>query len=152
MSADRTDIRLANSAWEALMTAHSALNGLFAAEGMWATLTMREYDVLYTLMKARSSGQPSQRISDVKQGVLLSQPALSRMIDRLAARGLIARATDPDDARAVRISITDAGAALQQEVGRAHAKSVAREVGTSLSPDEMKRLQALCEKLAASQA
>ena len=152
MSAERTDIRLANSAWESLMTAHAALNATFAQEGMWAKLTMREYDVLYTLMKAHSGGQPAPRISDVKQGVLLSQPALSRMIDRLVARGLISRAVDPDDARAVRISITDAGAALQQEVGRAHAKSIARELGAALTPAEMRDLQNLCSKLAAPQA
>ncbi|MFV0435372.1 MAG: MarR family winged helix-turn-helix transcriptional regulator [Leucobacter sp.] len=144
MSKERTDVRVANEAWESLMTAHAVLTGRFASEGMWSRANMREYDVLYTLAK----GDGPLRICEIQSGVLLSQPALSRMIDRLVHRGLLARETDPDDARAVRVSLTEEGAQLQREVGRAHAKSVARELGDRLTSDEMRDLLALCRKLA----
>lgn len=145
MNTARTDIRLANDAWEALMTAHASLMGVFAAEGMWSEVNMREYDVLYTLSK----GDGPMRICEVQDGVLLSQPALSRMIERLAGRGLVHREADAEDGRAVRVSLTPEGARVQREVGRAHAKSVGREVGSSLTSDEMQDLLALCRKLAA---
>ncbi|WP_449283104.1 MarR family winged helix-turn-helix transcriptional regulator [Leucobacter sp.] len=139
----RTDIRLANEAWEAVMTAHAALMGIFAAEGMWSEVNMREYDVLYTLAKG---GDP-MRICEIQDGVLLSQPALSRMIDRLASRGLVHREADAEDGRAVRVSLTEDGSRVQREVGRAHAKSVGRELGSAFTPDEMRELQRLCRKL-----
>jgi len=41
----------ANDAWEALLSAHAALMKQFAAEDIWAELSMREYDVLYPLSK-----------------------------------------------------------------------------------------------------
>ncbi|MFC6234963.1 MarR family winged helix-turn-helix transcriptional regulator, partial [Leucobacter soli] len=111
-------IRLANEAWEAVMTAHARLNSRFAAERMWAELSMREYDVLYTLAKR---GEP-MRLSEVHHGVLLSQPALSRLVDRLEARGLVAREVDAEDRRAIQISLTEAGAEAQRSVGRQHAR------------------------------
>ncbi len=144
MNTERIDLRLANEAWESLMTAHARLTAIFASESMWQEAAMREYDVLYTLAK----GDGPMRLCEIQDGVLLSQPALSRMIDRLVARGLLHRETDPDDGRAVRISLTEEGARVQRETGRAHAKSVGRELGATLSPEEMRDLRALCGKLA----
>ena len=77
---------LANDAWEALLSAHAVLMKQFAAEDIWAEVSMREYDVLYTLSKCREP----LRISELNRHVLLSQPALSRLVDRLAERGLVA--------------------------------------------------------------
>ena len=45
----------ANDAWEALLTAHATLMKRFAAEDIWADVSMREYDVLYTLSKCAGS-------------------------------------------------------------------------------------------------
>ena len=98
------DIRLANAAWEALLTAHSHLMRRFIDERVWRDqeLSMREYDVLYTLSKCP---EPA-RMGDLQGGVLLSQPALSRLVDRLEARGLVERVRDSCDGRAVRVALT----------------------------------------------
>ena len=88
---------LANDAWEALLSAHAVLMKQFAAGDIWQDLSMREYDVLYTLSKCPGP----QRLGDLGRHVLLSQPALSRMVDRLAERGLVSRTTDPGDGRSV---------------------------------------------------
>ena len=136
--------RLANDAWEALLSAHARLMKAFAAEDIWAELSMREYDVLYTLSK-----RPGPlRLNELSRHVLLSQPALSRMVDRLVERGLVQRSPDPADRRGVRLSLTGAGRERQREVGRRHARSVARAVTAELSPDELEHLAALCWKLA----
>ena len=136
--------QLANDAWEALLFAHAAAMKQFAAEDIWAKLSMREYDVLYTLSKCDGP----VRISELHRHVLLSQPALSRLVDRLVGRGLIARQPDPADGRGVRLSLTEAGRVIQREVGRRHARSVARAMTATLSRDELAQLQTLCVKLA----
>ena len=61
----RAVTNLANDAWEALLSAHAALMKQFAAGDIWADLSMREYDVLYTLSKCRDAitdrAEPSRR-------------------------------------------------------------------------------------------
>ncbi len=136
--------RLANDAWEALLSAHARLMKQFAAEPLWHDLSMREYDVLYTLAKRREP----LRISQLHRHVLLSQPALSRLVDRLVERGLVQRLADPADGRGVRLRLTAAGRAKQREVGRAHARSVARAVTADLAADELTQLATICWKLA----
>lgn len=134
----------ANATWESLMRAHSVLMKQFAAENIWHELSMREYDVLYTLTKCDGAGL---RITELGQYVLLSQPALSRMIDRLVARGLLAREVDPQDRRSVLVSLTDAGRAAQRQVGRSHGRSVAQAITGALSASEQEQLLSLCRKL-----
>ena len=136
----------ANDAWEALLYAHGVLIKQFAAEDTWVDLSMREYDVLYTLSKCPEP----QRLSELNRHVLLSQPALSRMVDRLADRGFIQRQTDPADGRGVLLSLTDAGRALQRQIGRSHARDVASAMTSELSPAELSQLEAICLKLAGS--
>ena len=138
----------ANDAWEAMLYAHAVLMKRFAAEHIWVDLSMREYDVLYTLSKCP---QPV-RLSELNRHVLLSQPALSRMVDRLTERGLVERQSDPVDGRGVRLSLTAAGRALQRQVGRSHARSVARAMTAGLTPGELKELEAICLKLASQPA
>jgi DNA-binding MarR family transcriptional regulator len=136
--------RLANDAWEALLTAHATLLRQFAADGIWQDVSMREYDVLYTLSKFREP----LRLSELQRHVLLSQPALSRMVDRLVERGLVGRSPDPRDGRAVRLALTRAGAARQREVGLRHGLSVARTLNAGVSAEELRQLEAICLKLA----
>lgn len=136
--------RLANHAWEALLEAHATLMKEFAAADIWQELSMREYDVLYTLAKRR---EPI-RLSELHRHVLLSQPALSRMVARLVSRGLVARAADPADGRGVLLSLTEAGRQAQRRVGRRHARGVAAAVSRSLTSDELAQLESLCVRLA----
>jgi DNA-binding MarR family transcriptional regulator len=135
---------LANDAWEALLSAHATAMKRFAAEDIWGDVSMREYDVLYTLSKCPEP----LRFSELNRHVLLSQPALSRLVDRLAERGVVERQTDPADGRGVRLSLTDAGRDLQRQIGRLHARSVARALTAELDRGELAQLEAICRKLA----
>ncbi len=134
---------LANDAWEALLSAHAAVMKQLAAEDLWDEVSMREYDVLYTLSKCR---QPV-RLGELHRRVLLSQPAMSRLVDRLAERGLVQREPDPADGRSVRLSLTEAGRALQHRIGRGHARSVARVLTARLDRGDLRQLAAACQKL-----
>ena len=135
---------LANDAWEALLSAHAVLMKQFAASGIWDEVSMREYDVLYTLSKCPEP----VRLTELNRHVLLSQPALSRLVDRLAERGLVERHADPADGRGVRLSLTAAGRTRQRAIGRRHARSVARAMTAGLTRAEMAQLETICRKLA----
>jgi DNA-binding MarR family transcriptional regulator len=139
---------LANDAWEALLSAHAVLMKQFAAEDIWDDISMRDYDVLYTLSKCDGP----LRLSELNRHVLLSQPALSRLVDRLADRGLVERHADAADGRCVLLSLTEAGRDRQREVGREHARSVARAVTAELDPGELRQLEQICLKLARDSA
>jgi DNA-binding MarR family transcriptional regulator len=139
---------LANDAWEALLSAHAVLMKQFAGEDIWADVSMREYDVLYTLSKCP---EPI-RLSELNRHVLLSQPALSRLVDRLAERGLVERRPDPADGRGVRLALTEDGRAVQRQIGRQHARGVARAMTAELNPGELRQLETICLKLAGQPA
>ena len=126
------------------MSAHATMVKRFSAEDIWGEASMREYDVLYTLSKCP---EPI-RLSELNRHVLLSQPALSRLVDRLVERGLVVRQPDPSDRRGVRLSLTCSGRALQRQIGSRHARGVSRAMRAALTPGEMEQLEALCRKLA----
>lgn len=141
------NVRLANEAWESLFTAHTVLMRGFLESDAWCDMTMRDYDVLYTLTK---HDRPV-RLNELRDGVLLSQPALSRLIDRLVERGLVSRTPDPEDRRAVALELTEAGREMQRTAGRIHAADVSRRMDV-LDDDELTSLKTLCAKLATASA
>lgn len=136
--------RLANDAWEALLSAHATLMKEFQAEGIWGDVSMREYDVLYTLSKH----DRAMRLGELNAHVLISQPALSRLVERLIARGLLERSPDRADRRRVLVRLTEEGRARQRQLGRRHARSVARAVTDELTVEEMEQLEHIVAKLA----
>ena len=138
-----TPMRQANEAWEALLGAHTTLMRRFAAEDMWCEVSLHEYDVLYTLSKCPKP----QRLGELGRHLMLSQPGLSRLVERLVERGLLARQPDPADARATLLSLTEEGRAVQRRVGRAHASSVADAMSARLTPIQMSTLAALATLL-----
>lgn len=138
--------RLANDAWEALLMAHAEIMRQLADEDVWREVSIKEYDVLYTLSK---SDQPI-RLGELNRCVLLSQPALSRMVDRLVERGLVQRQADSSDGRSVLLSLTDEGRAQQHRTGRPHALGVARRMTAALDNDELIELRDVCRKLVAA--
>jgi DNA-binding MarR family transcriptional regulator len=137
--------RIANEAWEALFRAQATIAQEFTAADVWDELSPREYGVLYAL----SSAPEGLRITELRSDVLLTQPGISRLITRLEAAGLVERLDDPDDGRACRIRLTDAGAQAQREVGRRHGRHVAQAMRRSLSDEQLLRLRDLCRALTA---
>lgn len=124
------------------MTAHARFSADFAMRPIWNDISMREYDVLYTLAK-RGEGT---RMCELRSAVLISQPGISRLVDRLVTRGLLVREADPDDGRAVRIRLSDEGTRVQREIGQAHSRDVGRAL-RALEPGELEELTRLMRKL-----
>jgi DNA-binding MarR family transcriptional regulator len=135
--------RIANEAWEALFRAQATISRELSAAAVWDDLGPHEYGVLYAL-----SGAPDGlRITDLRRDVLLTQPGLSRLIARLERRGLVERVEHPEDGRAYRIRLTDAGAGAQRHVGLRHGRHVAQTMTRSLSDEQLLQLRELCQAL-----
>ena len=114
--------RLANESWEAMFRAQATLAREFECDIDWGDLLPREYGVLYALAGAADG----LRITDLIDDALLTQAGVSRLVARLEKRGLVARRSDPDDARACRIVLTTEGRDVQRRLGRVLAE---REIG-----------------------
>jgi DNA-binding MarR family transcriptional regulator len=139
---------LAASSWEALFRAQSTLLRRFAADDVWDPISLREYDVLFTLSRCPDH---RARLRDLNREVLLSQPSLSRMVERMEVAGLVAREPDRADGRGTVVVLTPAGVAMQRSVGRRHAAGIRRFVGQALDEEELRTLQRLCDKLRLAQ-
>ena len=135
------------AAWEALFRAQVAVMRRLSAEFPSDEISLVEYDVLFNL--ARHPDR-AMRIRDLVEDLLITQPSVSRLVDRLAARGLITKSPDPRDARGVVVALTDEGFNLFRHVAVEHSASISNEVGSALSDGELAQLTALCEKLRAS--
>ena len=139
--------RIANEAWEALFRAQATVARELAAADVWDALSPREYGVLYAL----STAPHGLRITELRADVLLTQPGISRLIARLEAAGLVERVDDPDDGRACRIRLTDAGARAQRRVGLRHGRHVAQTMTRSLTDEQLVQLHDLCRALAVTE-
>lgn len=73
---------------------------------------------------------------------------LARLIGGLKDQGLLQAEVDPADRRALRLRLTDAGAAVQQALQRRSRRLAAAAVG-GLSADEQRQLLTLLGKLQA---
>lgn len=58
-------------------------------------------------------------VSALAESCMTKQPTMTRMIDRLSAEGLVARATADDDRRRVRVSLTAMGRAKAAKLVKA---------------------------------
>src|SRR4051794_12503711 len=79
---------------------------------LWRTLGRGGYGDLSrtatsVLAGLRDAGP--QRITALADAEGVAQPSMTALVARLERRGLVARGSDPDDARAVRVAITDQG-------------------------------------------
>lgn len=134
----RDEISECALAWQTLRMAHDRVAQRLGAELSAACgLAINEFDVLLFL---RSHEHEQIRIGALLDSVPLSQPALSRLVARLEARGLLARSEAGDDARAVVVCLTDLGTALIDRALVIHARVVHETLTSKFSETERAEL------------
>jgi DNA-binding MarR family transcriptional regulator len=138
-----TDRRLAIDAWESLFRAQHEVFGDINGDFDDEKLSQAEYDVLLTVTR---SDDLTARLRDVTANMLISQPSVSRLVDRMVARGLLTKCADPDDGRGALVQATDAGASLFRRIASAHGRAIAERMSL-LSDDELAQLRELTAKL-----
>jgi MarR family transcriptional regulator, lower aerobic nicotinate degradation pathway regulator len=106
-----------------------------------------EHDV--SIIQARLLGILRDReptMAALARHLVLDKSSTTGLVDRAERRGLVRRTADPDDARSVRVAITEKGRQLIDE----SAGEIEREVGLlvrDLSGPERQRLAALASKI-----
>jgi DNA-binding MarR family transcriptional regulator len=116
------------------------LSDTFAAHG----LAHWEFDVLATLRRA---GPPFRLTAGaLSDSTMVTSGAITNRIDRLAARGLVTRETDPDNRRSVVITLTESGQAVIDDVLVHHVANENRLLA-ALSAEEQRQLAALLRTL-----
>lgn len=135
----------AQAAWIALNRAHHAALSRIEARLKAAGLPpLAWYDALLELERAGPAGL---RPVELERRMLLPQYGLSRLLARLEAEGLVARAPCPEDARGQVVTATAAGRALRRRIWRHYGPAIAESVGARLTEEEARVLSALLAKL-----
>jgi DNA-binding MarR family transcriptional regulator len=137
-------LRLTADAWESLFRAQVAVMRRLRRDPSFHALGVGEYDVLFNLSRCPTGWT---RLNELNSHLLISQPSLSRMAERLEHKGLIQRKQAPEDQRGVLLALTDEGRRLQREIGAAHVRSIHNLLGPLLDEDEMEQLLALTTKI-----
>ena len=132
------------AAWESLFRAQVTVMRALAAEFPSEIISLNEYDVLFNITRAPGR---RLRLKELNRAVLITQPSVSRLVDRLAARGLLSKSHDPDDGRGTIVSMTDEGFALFRQVAFVHIEAITRHVGSALDEAELRQLIELCDRL-----
>ena len=138
-----TDRRLAIEAWEALFRAQHEVFGEISGDFERAALSQAEYDVLLTVTRGP---EMTARLRDVTANMLISQPSVSRLVDRMVARGLLSKCADPDDGRGSLVHATDEGAAAFRVLALKHGSAIAERMSV-LNDAELSALRELTAKL-----
>ena len=132
------------AAWESLFRAQVTVMRALAAEFPSDIISLNEYDVLFNITRAP---QRRLRLKDLNRTVLITQPSVSRLVDRLATRGLVTKTHDPADGRGTIVAITTEGFELFRRVAFSHMDAITRHVGSALDEQELTALGALCDRL-----
>jgi DNA-binding MarR family transcriptional regulator len=130
-----TDPRL--TAMGLLVETFAGLQAKFAPSLAAAGLATTDFDVLLRL--GRSAGQ-RLRMTDLATQTALSTSGITRVVDRLEQRGLVARETCPSDRRGAFAVLTPGGRDLIAGVLRQHVRDIDRWFTGLLTEDQLNAL------------
>jgi DNA-binding MarR family transcriptional regulator len=114
-----------------------------------AGITPEEVELLLRLSRA-----PEERLRmvDLSRSLLLSKSGVTRLVDRLEARGLVERAPCPSDRRVVWAHLTPAGRETFLEADPILAAAAAEYLGRHLDEADIAGLRGGVDKLLAAAA
>lgn len=133
-------------AWRSFLRAHARITRNLEAELVSEqNLSLGGYDVLVQLAEAP---QRRLRMAELADAVLLSRSGVTRLVDRLAVAGLVARERADSDGRGVVAVLTPAGLDTLRTASRTHLAGVVRHFVALLDEQQLADLGAMCERLA----
>lgn len=103
-----------------------------------------EFDVLSALRRAGGPYELSPKA--LLQQTLVTSGTMTNRVDRLAARGLVARRTDPRDGRGILVSLTAAGRAAV-DAAIADLLRAERSILSGVTASEQSQLAGLLRRL-----
>jgi DNA-binding MarR family transcriptional regulator len=136
------------AAWAALLRVHAALVPVLDRELQAACgLPLTCYDVLLEL-----NSTPGRRLSMGALGAaaVVSRSRVSRVVDQLAADGLVTREANPDDRRSAYAAITDAGRRRLRAAAPVYLAGIERHFTSRMTGREAEVVAAALEKVLAA--
>ena len=131
----------------------STLGLLFrqARDAMWARmeaelarsgheLNFSQFITIKTLAHSTTS------VTELARAAYLHPGAMTRLLDKLEARGILERVADPNDRRALHIHLTDAGKAIWRDIDQC-GQRVREAALQGLDTGEREQLLALLERV-----
>lgn len=106
-----------------------------------AGLSQPQYNVLRIL---RGAGEQGLCCHEIAERMITRDPDITRLVDRLERRGLVARARDGHDRRVILVRITAAGRKVLRDLDRPMAE-YNRKLLSHMHKDDLRRLVELLE-------
>jgi len=106
-----------------------------------ASLTPTQFGVMEAILHKGPLGQ-----RELSRKVLTSAGNMTDLVDKLEARGLVRRARQKSDRRAVNVELTPVGRDLIEPLFARHAEDIAATMG-ELNGDELRQLSDLLRRL-----
>jgi len=122
-----------------LFEVSNGLAGQLAAQITGAGVSLSEFEVLLRLSRSDAT---RLRMSDLATQANLSSSGLTRLVDRLEARGLVVRQACPSDGRGSFAVLTAPGLDLLLSVLPGHVELIERWYTGALSPTQLDQLTA----------
>ena len=137
--------KLTTAGWIALARAYGAvLTGVEQALSQKGLPPLIWYDVLLELERAGDAGL---RQNDLEKALLLKQYNVSRLVDRIEAKGHLTRRPHPEDGRARRLSITPSGKDLLRTMWKVYGPELQAAIGDKLTDADSAALVNLLRKI-----
>jgi DNA-binding MarR family transcriptional regulator len=135
-------------AWRGMLATHSrviaALDDELEREH---GLALGSYEVLLSLADAP---EHSLRMGALADRLLLSRSGLTRLVDRLASRGLVERHSCDSDRRGTYARLTPAGLELFEEARPTHLRGVREHFLAHLAAGDLDRLAEIWDRVSVS--
>jgi DNA-binding MarR family transcriptional regulator len=139
LSADEAD------AWFGVLNAQTALVRAVDADLYSAhRLSCSSHEVLYRLAHAEEG---RRSIGELGAAVVISPSRVSRVVDGLAALGLVERVRCPTDARVAHVVITEAGRETLPDIESTFQRAVREHFLDRLTPTQVRQLAAIMRRL-----
>jgi MarR family 2-MHQ and catechol resistance regulon transcriptional repressor len=107
--------------WVVLARAHAAVERRILDDIAEHGMSIAEFGILELLYH-----KGPQLLGDIQRRILVSSGGITFLVDRLEAKGLVAREACPDDRRARFAVLTPAGRTLMKRIFPRHATAVSR--------------------------
>lgn len=136
-----------NAAWRMFLTTHAVLIDIIEEELAQAGLPPLTW---YNVMLALSSAPENRlRMHELAKATVLDRSNLTRLVDRLEARGLVCRKICSTDRRGAFASITEEGKATLQKMWPVYEQAIAKYFGRHLSDAEVQVFTKSLERMQA---
>lgn len=131
-------------AWRAFLRSHATVSRSLERALEGSDLSLAGYGVLVVLTEAPDE---RLRLNEIAEQIGLTKSGLSRLVDRLEARGLVERHACEVDKRGQYAVVTPAGRRAFRRAAPGHLSAIAGRFADHLSPPELATLTRALERV-----